>query len=147
MTEKKRAKVAFISFLIIFPATLVLAVIMRLETERLLKTGIETTGIVTHTYISKTTTSPYTIRFSFIKGDTLIDGIMSLGHEEKELYFNAVVGNTYKVRYFADKPLKKARIYPNEPVSVSEEDYLRLLERVKVMSKKVEKSKTWWKNF
>ena len=117
---------------------------MRLERESLLKTGIETAGIVTHSYNSKTALEPYTIRFSFIKGDTLIDGIMSSDQDD---YFNAVVGNTYKVRYFADKPLKKARIYPNEPVSVSEEDYLRLLERVKVMSKKVEKSKTWWKNF
>ena len=128
---------------------MVVAVLMlRNDREKLMKTGTETVGIITHTYtLNGRFNDPYVINFSFIKDDTILNGVTSLTLGEKELFFEAVVGQTYKVRYNPNKPQKKSRIYPDEPVVVSNEDYERLLDRVYKRQKRVEKSKTWWKNF
>lgn len=120
----------------------------RNDREKLMKTGAVTVGIITHTHThnGRLNDDPYVIDFSFIKDDTIINGITSLTLEEKDLFFKAIVGQTYKVRYNPNKP-KKSRIYPDEPVMVSNEDYERLLDRVYIRQQQVEKSKTWWKNF
>ena len=128
-------------------------VFLRIERNNLLKTGTETIGIITQAYTSKSSKiTPYVVRFSFIKDDTIIDMTNSLDIRNtlpggKVEFQKALVGYTYKVRYFNNKPLKKARIYIDEPISASDEDYMKLFERVKVEQQRVEQSKTWWKNF
>lgn len=126
---------------------LVFASLIRKERTMLVETGKETVGIVTRTYIAGSWNSDcFIINFSFIGDDTILDGITSFYLNERELFNKAVVGGTYRVRYNPDRP-KKSRIYIDDPVSVSEEEYDKLLERWFVMREKVEKSKTWWKNF
>ena len=130
--------------------------VLHIERNNLFKKGTETVGIITHTYISKSSKiTPYVIRFSFIKDDTIIDMTNSLDKRnalpgdkiDDEMFQKAIVGQTYRVRYFPNKSLPKARIYIYEPVMVSEEDYMRLMERVYVEQQQVEKNKTWWKNY
>lgn len=146
MTKKKELKIQLWAIIISLVLVFIMAFILHNERDKLLETGTETVGIVTHTRTSKTN-DPYIINFSFIKDDTLLDGQISLTLGEKEQFYNAFVGYTYKVRFFSDDPPKKARIYIDEPVDVSEEEYLRLLERVDAERQNVEKAKTWWKNF
>ena len=146
ITKKKELKIQLWAIIFSLVLTFIMAIILRNERDKLLKTGTETIGIVTHTRTSKTN-DPYVINFSYIKDDTILDGQISLTLGEKEQFYNALVGYTYKVRYFPDKPPKKARIYIDEPVEVSEEDYIRLLEKVYLERQRVEKSKTWWKNY
>jgi len=145
MTQKKQNKIILYVWISSFVISLALVFHMRSEREKMLKTGTETVGIVTHTRTNRPN-DPYCIDFSFIKDDTVLNGNISLTSGEKEQFIHAIVGNTYKVRYFDNKPFK-ARIYIDEPVSVSEEDYIKLLESVNERRQQVEKSKTWWKNF
>lgn len=146
MTKKRELKIQLWAIIISLVLIFIMVFILRNERDNLLKTGIETVGIVTHTRTSKIN-DPYIINFSFINEDTILDGQISLTLGEKEQFYNALVGYTYKVRYFPDKPPKKARIYIDEPAEVSEEDYLRLLEKLNMEHQRVEKSKTWWKIF
>ena len=67
--------------------------------------------------------------------DTIINGTCSLSYEEKEQFQKAVVGDTYKVRFSPEEPYKKVRIYIDEPVSSSEEEYKRLWERLWIKRK------------
>ena len=146
MTKKTELKIQLWAIIISLVLIFIMAFILRNEREKLLKNGTETVGIVTHTRTSRSN-DPYIINFSFINNDTILDGQISLTLGEKKQFYNALVGYTYKVRYFPDKPPKKARIYIDEPIDVSEEEYLRLLERVNMERQRVEKSKTRWKNF
>lgn len=146
ITKKKQFKIQLGAIIISLVLTFIIAFIIRNERKKLYETGTETVGIVTHKRTSRTN-DPYIINFSFIKDDAILDGQISLTLGEKKQFFDALVGYTYKVRYFPDKPSKKARIYIDEPVRASEEDYLRLLEKVNVERQRIEKSKTWWKNF
>ncbi|MBO6026418.1 MAG: hypothetical protein J6P73_04150 [Bacteroidales bacterium] len=153
MTKKNQIKITLWCVLTCFSITLIHAIHIRIERNNLLKKGTETVGIVTYANISKPTKiTHYTVDFSFFKDDTVIDMRNSLDIRNtlpggKIEFQKAIVGYTYRVRYFNDKPLKKARIYMDEPVSVSDEDYMKLLERAYVKQQQVEKSKTWWKNF
>lgn len=148
MTSYKNNKINIIYCICGFLVMLVAALMLRNDREKLMKTGTVTVGIITHTHThnGRLNDDPYVIDFSFIKDDTIIDGVTSLTLGEKDLFFKAIVGQTYKVRYNPNKP-KKSRIYPDEPIMVSNEDYERLLDRVYVRQQQVEKSKTWWKNF
>lgn len=156
MTKKNQTKITFWTILMSFLIIIIHGTVVHIERNNLLKKGTETVGIVTHPYISKSSKiTPYVIRFSFIKDDTIIDMTNTLDKRnalpgdkiDNEMFSKAVVGQTYRVRYFSNKPLKKARIFINEPVSVSDENYMKLLERVYAEQQRVEKSKTWWKNF
>lgn len=148
MTNKRKIGIAFIVSACCFFLTLILALQFRKERKTLEATGIETVGIVTNTYIAGSRYSDcFHIEFSFIKGDTILDGLSSFSLEEREQLEKAVIGSTYMVRFFSNKPSKTARIYIDEPVSVSEKEYQRLLERVWVTRKRIDRSKTWWKNF
>ena len=154
ISEKKQTKIQLWSIIIGFSTALILAFCFRSERYKLLKTGVETVGIVTHTYVTGTRTPSFVVNFSFIMDDTIIDVSNTLdirntipdGNAGKDLFLYAIVGHTYKVRYFHDKPLKKARIFIDEPIVAPIEDYSRLLERVYEEQERVEKTKTWWKN-
>ena len=155
ISKKKQTKIQLWSIIIGFSMALILAFCFRSERDKLLKTGVETVGIVTHTYVTGTKTPSFVVIFSFIKDDSIIDVSNTIdirntipdGNAGDNLFQYAIVGNTYKVRYFHDKPLKKARIFMDEPVVVSIEDYSKLLVRVYEKQERVEKSKTWWKNW
>ena len=127
---------------------LVCAFFISKERGALMTNGVETVGMVTRTYVAG---SRYTdcliINYSFIKDDTILDGITSFYLNEREQFDRAVVGGTYRVRYNPNKPNKKSRIYIDEPIPVSDEKFNRLSERLVLERGRVEKSKTWWKNF
>lgn len=156
MTKKNQTKFTLWTVLICVIIVISHTFAIHIERHNLLQNGTETVGIVTHTYISKSSKiTPYVINFSFIKDDTIIDMTNSLDKRntlpgdkiDDEIFRKAIVGQTYRVRYFPNKPTKKARIYINEPVSVSDEDNIKLMERVCLKQQRIEKSKTWWKNF
>lgn len=154
ISEKKQTKIQLWSIIIGFSMALILAFCFRSERDKLLKTGVETVGIVTRTYVTGTKTPSFVVNFSFIKDDPIVDVSNTIdirntvpdGNAGKNMFQYAIVGNTYKVRYFHDKPLKKARIFIDEPVVVSIEDYSKLLVSVYEEQERVEKSKIWWKN-
>lgn len=147
-TNKGKTRIALIVSVCCFFLTLILALQFRKERKTLEAIGNETVGIVTNTYIAGSRYSDcFHIEFSFIKDDTILDGLSSFSLEEREQFEKAVVGNTYIVRFFSNKSFKKARIYLDEPVSVSEEEYQRLLERAFVIRKRIDRSKTWWNSF
>ena len=148
LTKNKKIRTAIILIVCSFLLALVCAFFLRKERNGLMTMGEETVGMVTRTYIAGSRDADcFNINFSFFKGDTILDGVCSFYLGEREQFDKAVVGGTYRVRYIPDKPNKEARIYIDEPVSVSEGEYDKLLERWGVMREKVEKSKTWWKNF
>ncbi len=154
ISKKKETKIQLWTIIISFSIVFIMAFSYRIERNKLLKTGVETVGIITHTFVTETTPS-FIVDFSFIKDDSIIDVSNTIdvrntipnGNGVKNLFPYAIVGNTYKVRYFRDKPLKKARIFIDEPVVVSIEDYTILLERVYAKQKRVEKSKPRWKKW
>ncbi len=119
---------------------------MRKEREHLERSGRETVGMVIHKRVDRSS-APYMIDFAFFEEDSIVEGMVSFSLGEKKQYQNAVIGCTYRVRYFPDKPPKYARIYTEEPVSIAEEEYLRLLEQLFIKRHQIEKSKNWWKIF
>ena len=134
MTKKNQTKFTLWTVLVCVIMMIIHTIIIHIERNNLLKKGTETVGIVTHTYISKSSKiTPYVISFSFIKDDTIIDMTNTLDKRntlpgdkiDNEMIRKAIVGQTYRVRYFPNKPPKKARIYIDEPVEVSEIDFLR----------------------
>ncbi len=146
MTKKRQNRLSYILFACCFLCALCIALIMRREREQMKKSGKETAGMVIHKRVDRSS-APYMIDFAFFNEDSIAEGMVSLSLGEKKQYQNAVIGRTYRVRFFPDKPTKYARIYTEEPVSVSEEEYLRLLEQLFIKRQQIEKSKKWWKNF
>ena len=136
VNRNRKIRIALIVSGCCFLLTFIMALQFRKERKTLETKGNETVGIVTNTYIAGSRYSDcFHIEFSFIKEDTIIDGLSSFSLEEREQFEKAVVGNTYIVRFFSNKPSKKARIYIDEPVSISEKEYKRLWERLWIKRK------------
>ena len=137
--RNRNLRIALIVFVCGLLIALVSALVLRKERQTLMTSGEETIGVVTNTYTIGSRfgsgTNPYIIEFSFILVDTIIDGTCSLSYEEKEQFQKAVVGETYKVRFSLEEPSIKARIYIDEPISSSEEEYKRLWERLWIKRK------------